>query len=392
MKKTYLILGFGKSGKAAGYFLLKNNEKVIAFDDRYIKDEKIYVYQNYKDINFENVKTLVISPGISNKHIIARLAIENNIEIISEIELGFRYLKNKCIGITGTNGKTTLVSMISHILNDNNIKAKALGNIGNSLTEYLMNFDENDVLVLELSSFQLEHVMTKVLDIACIINITPDHLDRYDNFLSYVKAKINILNILKNENNFFASRDIGDYLSKEKCNLISDDLSEIAKSICVKFDLSKKEIKDSLKKFKRPPHRLEFVAKKNNVSFYNDSKATNIESVIYAVNNFNKNIIIIVGGKDKKLSYKKWNNVFKNKIKHIIAIGQAAEKIREDLQNFNVEIFNSLDLAVSKAFKIAKKKDIVLFSPGCSSFDMYKNYEHRGEEFKRIVYTILKRE
>ncbi len=399
MEKKYLVLGLGKSGKAACSFLLNRKKQIIAVDNNLIEDEEIKKLKQsnvevLKDnnVDFKNIEKVVISPGVNPNHEIVKKAKENNIEVLGEIELGCKYLKNKCIAITGTNGKTTLTKLICHILNENNKKASALGNVGISLTSYIDKLQEDEIVVLELSSFQLETLYTKFIDAAVIINITPDHLDRYKTLQDYAVAKLNIVNCLKKDKILYTTKKVIKryFVLNNKINIkeVKDEVDDIAKEICLDWQISKENIDRAIKSFKRIEHRLEFVREINDVSFYNDSKATNVDSVLYAVKKIKTTIVLIAGGVDKGSTYKIWKKSFKNKVKHIIAIGQSANKIKLELVGFDVQIINDFELAVKKAFSLAQKNDCVLLSPGCSSFDMFKNYEHRGEVFKKIVNSI----
>lgn len=399
MEKKYLVLGLGKSGKAAINLLLSKHKKVIGIDNNLIENEEI---QRLRQLNVEilkdnnidlsHIEKIIISPGVNPNHEIIKKAREYNIEVLGEIQLGCQYLKNKCIAITGTNGKTTLTKLISHILNENKIKAVPLGNVGVSLTSYIEKLKEDEVVVLELSSFQLETMYSKCIDAAIIINITPDHLDRYETLKEYATAKLNIVNCLKNDRFLYTTKEVRKryFVLNSKINIkeVENDVDEIAKVVCFDWGIEKEKIDKAIKTFKRPEHRLEFVREINGVNFYNDSKATNVDSVIYAVKKINTPIILIAGGIDKGFPYKIWNKFFKNKVKNIIAIGQSANKIKNDLKGFDVQILNDLESAIKKAYSLAKKDDSVLLSPGCSSFDMFKNYEHRGEVFKKIVNSM----
>ena len=398
MQKKYLILGLGLSGRSAAFFLLSQNEKVIAIDNNLVEDDEIKKLKENKNItifnknifcDFSYIKKVVVSPGINPNHEILIKAKKNNIEIISEIELGSQFLKNQCIGITGTNGKTTLTKLITHILNENNIVAKALGNIKTPLTSYIIKANIKDILVIELSSFQLERTQTRFLDAAIITNITPDHLDRYESFQEYVKAKLNILKILKKRKILFTTKKVIKSFIVKNTNInikeVKEEMADIALDVCLDFKISKEKILKAIKTFKNVTHRLEFVREINGISFYNDSKATNIHSVIYAVEKIKKPIILIAGGVDKGKNYQEWKKVFENRVEYILLIGMSAKKIKNDLKGFKVEIFPSLELASKKAFSLAKNFYNILFSPGCSSFDMFKNFEHRGDEFKKIV-------
>ncbi|NGX28360.1 MAG: UDP-N-acetylmuramoylalanine--D-glutamate ligase [Candidatus Anoxychlamydiales bacterium] len=397
MQKKQLILGLGLSGRAAAFFLLSQNKKVIAIDNNLKEDDEIKKLKKNKNIeifkknlvDFSKIEKVIVSPGIDPKHEILKKAQKNNIEIISEVELGALFLKNRCIGITGTNGKTTLTKLIVHILNENNIQAKALGNIKTPITSYINQADIDDILIIELSSFQLEKMYTKFLDAAIITNITPDHLDRYLSFEDYVEAKLNILRCLKNENFLYATQKVLKTFIVKNSNInikeVKEDVVDIAIDVCMDLSIEKENILKAIKTFKKVEHRLEFVREIKNISFYNDSKATNVHSVIYAVMKIQTPIILIAGGVDKGSSYNEWKKVFENRVEYILLIGESSKKIEKELKGFKVQICSSLKIALEKAFSLAKKNYSILFSPGCSSFDMFKNFEHRGEEFKKIV-------
>ena len=213
-----IVLGYGKSGKSASDLLLKKGYEVIAVDKKKVFDDtsdrflSVFQEDEIKDIS-RDVDFIVLSSGIKCSHRICKLAKKKKIPIISEIDLAFRYIKNRCVGITGTNGKTFVVSLIEFVLNKNNIKAKAVGNIGKSLSSYALEFfDENDILIMELSSFQLDFLKSKILDIALIINICEDHIDWHGSMENYIKAKFNISKCLKNKKNkncfFYISKEI----------------------------------------------------------------------------------------------------------------------------------------------------------------------------------------
>ncbi|NGX48650.1 MAG: UDP-N-acetylmuramoylalanine--D-glutamate ligase [Candidatus Anoxychlamydiales bacterium] len=417
MKNIYLILGLSLSGKAASFFLLnqRKNIRVIAIEDNLKEDTEVKLLkkQNVKIFNsidfienfsdFNKIKKVIISPGFNPEAKIVKIIKKNKIEIISEIELGARFLKenkiykNKIIGITGTNGKTTLTKLIEHILNENKIKAKGLGNIKIPFTSYLTKSflknnnveNQRETFILELSSFQLEKMKTKFLDLAIITNITEDHLDRYPNFKAYANAKLRIVKCLKNDKNLYVTKKVlkSFIVNNSKINIkeVKEDIEDVAIKICLDLKIAKKNILFAIKTFKPLEHRLEFVREIKGVYFYNDSKATNVDSVIYAVKKIKGSIILIVGGKDKGFSYRIWNKHFKDNVKYVLAIGESSKKIKKELIGCRVQIIKDLKTAIEKAFSLAKKEDRVLLSPGCSSFDMFKNYEHRGDSFKKFV-------
>lgn len=401
-----IVLGYSLSGKSAALFLKKQGYDVIALDrdEKKFDDEKILFLSDKSPLDFKGVKMVVYSSGIKPNHDVCLQAKKNKVLVLSEAELAFKFLKNKSIGVTGTNGKTTVVSLIELVLNQNGIKARAVGNIGKSLTSVLLEEDSKDVLVVELSSFQLKSFQKKVFDAAVITNITPDHLDWHDTFDDYMQSKLRMQNCVKKNKKLFVSKELvqsfkkhllRDYIVFDECSL--DEVpqedrknAQAAFCVCREWGIEKEDFLKSYKTFQKPHHRIELVATVNGISFYNDSKATNTFSVIHAVNNLSGPIILIAGGHEKGLSYEIWQKAFKNKVKSIFLIGDCAKRMKEELKDFAPEVVENLEAATLKAFKMAKKDDKILLSPGSSSFDQFKNYEHRGEEFKRIVSIIEK--
>jgi len=400
-----LILGFGKSGRSAALFLLTKGYSVTVIDKKEIdkKDfflkKAVFLKENAK-IDFSQFKFLIISSGISKKHPIVIKAKKAKIIVLDEVELAFLYIKkNICIGITGSNGKTTVTSLIEFVLNQNNVKAIALGNIGRSVTSYLLKKNEREVLIIELSSFQLSKIKKKILDIAVILNVSEDHIDWHGSLREYVKAKFNIQRCLKKNKKLFISSDVRrryfKYL-KNDFEIFDDKESNqnlaAAYYVCKEFGIKKEDFLKSFNEFKADENRIEFVSIIKGIYFYNDSKSTNAESTIYAVGKLKRNIILIAGGIDKNISYKKWRKIFKYKVKYIFLIGKCAKKMEEELKNFKPEVVIFLKEAVNKAFEIAQKGDKILLSPGCASFDQFDDYIHRGKEFKRLVNILEKRE
>ncbi|HSW72479.1 MAG TPA: Mur ligase family protein [Chlamydiales bacterium] len=399
-----IVLGFGKSGKAAAALYLKHGFKVVALDKA--KPESPLNGIELKDddvekVDFSNVKELLLSPGISPSHPVVLEAKRRKIPVVGEIELGFRYFKNRAIGITGSNGKTTVTLLTTHVLNSAGIKARALGNVGVPLTSF--NGDEKEILVVELSSFQLETLKEVCLDAALITNITPNHLDRYPSMDEYRSAKLEIQKVIKPNEVLFIHSNLKKWIEHESFNYDKIPLKIRGKypihkenllaafSLASYFGVKKKEFFSALKTFTPPPHRLECVGKKDGVTFYNDSKATTIESVIYAVKTLKGPVNLIVGGVDKGAPYFPWKKAFKNRVKRIYAIGLAAKKIKEELESdFEVILEDSMSQALSSAYKSAEVNDIILLSPGCSSYDSFRSFEHRGDEFRFQVQQLIK--
>lgn len=444
--KTAIVIGLGVSGCSAAHFFLENGVLVTGIDDNLEKIKNTPRLRELVDkgLVFAETSTIppsadfvVASPGIPQSHPIIKLARENKCEVLGEIELACRYLSNRMLGVTGTNGKTTVTLLVSHVLNQSGISAHALGNSGTPLTDFLRSDRKtaDDVLVVELSSYQLETLQARCLDAAVLLNITPDHLDRYGNMHEYASAKSRIGACLKNHTDLNCSSEIDQsplYIH-ESCareypilgaltygyhneNTIQTDLYQIfhlgtplfslpkrlqgkpshdvenimaAFALCQKIGITGAQFFKALETFNKPPHRIEFVRQHNGISYVNDSKGTNIDAVIKAVTSVDGKVILIAGGVDKGAAYTPWIEVFTEKVRCIIAIGQASKKIASDLdKHIPVRVCESLNAAVAAAHREAKPGETVLLSPGCSSYDMFKDYEHRGDEFKRIVQAL----
>jgi UDP-N-acetylmuramoylalanine--D-glutamate ligase len=375
---------------------------------------------------------IVVSPGVPSDSKIILEARKRGIEIISEIELAYNYCKGKIIAITGTNGKTTTTSLCEHVFRNSGIKTYAAGNIGLAFSEIVLDVKEDEAVALEVSSFQLDLIDKFKPNIAMILNITPDHLNRYQNKLeNYINSKLRIYKnqdeheflILNKDDKTILNSDIkpeskiyyfslneeienGCYLKNNniiyrengkelfKCSINDINLkgehnyaNAMAVIIAAKiFGLENKKIKMALGDFQGVEHRLEFVREINGVKYINDSKATNIDSVWYALRSFNNPIFLILGGQDKGNDYNQIKELVKEKVKKIYAIGSSADKIFNFFHSLvKVEIQPTLEDVVAAANKEARKNDIVLLSPACASFDMSRNYEHRGIVFKEVV-------
>ncbi len=445
--QSVLIIGLGISGKSAARYLLTTGSHVWAIDDKFsaikasaeiskLQSDGLKCIENPE--SFEKLRLLdfdlvVVSPGVPKNHPFYALAIQKNVPIIGEIELALRQFakKNcKCIGVTGTNGKTTVNFMLEHIFNENGISAKAVGNSGIPLTSLLLDSSVPmpEILAIELSSFQLETLQTPILDAAVLLNITPDHLDRYASMVEYAEAKAHIFACVKSdrisyvdENCYLAFKTILEKYSlktygyRPSCNLysnfdqilwngsiecalpleyqgkVSHDLENMLAvyGIGREFGLATENIMRALLSFKKPPHRLEFVKEIEGVTYINDSKATNIDAVIRAVESIQTSIILIAGGVDKGSPYTPWLEPFAGRVKAICTIGQAAEKIKNELHHhFPIYPFKTFDEAIIFAAGLAQPTETVLLSPGCASFDMFSSYAHRGETFKTIINNL----
>jgi UDP-N-acetylmuramoylalanine--D-glutamate ligase len=391
-----LVIGFGVSGKSAAKFLCNKGYEVETYDKDPEKKGAFVFYSNVDDVKTD-YDLAVLSPGVPLDHPLVKKITDANIELIGEIELACRYLSQPMIGITGTNGKTTVTLLVTHVLNSCGIKAIALGNVGTPLTTEI---DQNIVIVCELSSYQLETLISKPLNQAAILNITPDHLDRYHSMDRYAEAKFLIQRNIKNDGLLVVDKrsiDAFGNLHHFKNTIVVPSLKThdlenayAAFELVKPYGITEEEFNEAYKTFRKPPHRIEYIAEYEGVKFYDDSKGTNIDATLRAVSAINEPLVLIAGGVDKGFPYSGWIEPFKGKVKKIIAIGAAAPKIEKDLkEHIPVECVSSLKEATLNAFQSAKKGETVLLSPGCSSLDMFKDYADRGRQFQAFVRGLI---
>jgi len=350
---------------------------------------------------------VVVSPGVEETSLALKWAKEYKIPVIGEMELGYRFCNGRIIAITGTNGKSTVTTLIGQILKDGGFDVVVCGNIGNSLSGEIKKIGKDTWVVLEVSSFQLETIVDFKPHIAVILNITDDHMDRYSKFDDYFSEKLKV----------FKNQDEGDHLilnydaenlrglekiarSKvsfyKKCpSDIFDtrlkgvhNTENILASILVSSIVGVKmpSMLDTIKNFKGLAHRFETVGVIDGVEYIDDSKGTTVDSTARAIDSCKSPVILIAGGKDKHSDYGAIRSKVKGKVKGLILIGEAKEAIARALKGVSIMYTaKDMDEAVRLARRIAKKGDSVLLSPMCSSFDMYKSYKHRGEVFKKAV-------
>ncbi len=433
-----LVMGLGVSGRAAADFLLRRGACVHAVDGDMnllqrnpeiegLRQRGVKISHEEAIADPSGFQLVVISPGIPQTHPLRALAKAAGVEIIGEVELACRFLKGPFLGITGTNGKTTTTLLTTHILNCSGRSACALGNVGVAMTSEAAEraLVGNQIIVAELSSFQLETLHSPIIDAAVVLNITPDHLDRYSGMEAYAEAKMHIAQRIKPKGVLYLEKKCCDefgYLLKgiapktygytQDSDLFTDlhnlfinnklvcvlpcayqggkshDLENVmaAYALCNHLGVTAQQFIEALASFKKPAHRIEFVKKIGEVAYYDDSKGTNIDAVMRAVEALRGDIVLIAGGVDKGAAYTPWIAAFNNRVKCICAIGQAAPKIKQDLGHaLHVELLNTLEEAVAFAARIAAPGDNVLLSPGCASFDMFRDYVHRGKEFQRAV-------
>ena len=444
-KPRIVILGAAESGVGAAVLAQKKGFDVFVSDKGKIKEEYRRLLDKHS-ISFEeethseekilSANEVIKSPGIPEKAEIMKKIRSKNIPVISEIEFAGRYTNARMIGITGTNGKTTTTMLVYHILQKAGLRVGLAGNVGKSFALQVAEHDY-DYYVLELSSFQLDDMHQFRCHVAILTNITPDHLDRYNYELkNYVMAKFRILNnqtqadafvycaddpitneylplvdvkakkypfsiktrleegawledqqlIIKTQNNQF-NMLIHELALQGKHNLYNSMAAGITARV---EEIRKETVRESLSDFRNVEHRLEYVSTVHGIEFVNDSKATNINSTWYALESFNKPVVLILGGVDKGNDYTMLEELVREKVKAIVCLGKDNKKIISAFKGMVDEIVEtgSADEAVRESYRIGKKGDVVLLSPACASFDLFENYEDRGRQFKRAVKAL----
>lgn len=443
--KRIVVLGGGESGAGAAVLAKKQGFDVFLSDLSEIKAEYKALLDQY-EIAWEekqhteelilNANEVIKSPGIPEKAPLIKKLHTLGTPIISEIEFAGRYTKAKMICITGSNGKTTTTMLVYHILKNAGLNVGLAGNVGQSLALQVAN-DSYDYYVLELSSFQLDGMNEFKADIAILLNITPDHLDRYEyNFQNYIDSKFRITQNQTEEDSFIfwendpvikaelAKRNIQSTMypfsiertEKTKAFIEQDELiiktlkslftmpttelalkgmhntynSMAAGLAATIVDVRKETIRQSLQDFQGVEHRLEYVATVKNIRFINDSKATNVNSCWYALQSMKTPVVLILGGTDKGNDYSEIEELVKEKVKGLIFMGLDNKALHAffDGKVSNIVDVQSMEDAVNTAYKMASDGDTVLLSPCCASFDLFKNYEDRGRLFKNSVRNL----
>ena len=435
-----LIVGMGKTGYSIAEFLKNKNIRISVYDsEKSIHD----IRKELKGINISNyydglleekylnsIDCIAVSPGIDLRNPVLKKAIKDKIPIINDLTLFFNKInheKTKVIGVTGTNGKTTVCTLLEYLFSKAGYKAISAGNIGLPMLG-IKSINDLDFIILELSSFQLEVKNQLTFDIAVILNITEDHMDRYDTFGDYAMAKHSILEYAKIKI-ICADDEVMKEWNVEDAIVFSERIKKNKKAYGIKDEKNKKyivdhsnlkieitnvnllgrhnqlnlmaaiavfkqfdnrfdEIASVLQRFPVINNRLEWVKEVNGINFYNDSKATNVSSAIAAVNSFEgKNIFLIAGGDSKRQDLSLFSKALKNKVRKLYLIGKDAELIKNTCKGLEVEIkiLKTIKDATHQAFNDAKSGDIILLAPACASHDMYKNYIERGNDFKSIV-------
>lgn len=441
-KKKILVVGLGDTGQSVLHFLANKECDIQAIDTRLDIDNFDEIKEKFKDIKFSigekfnddiinDVELIIISPGVSLRESYLQTALNRGIPVIGDIEI-FALVKpvsSKVIGITGSNGKTTVTSLVGDLLKAAGISVIVGGNIGVPILNTL-NQKAPEAYVLELSSYQLETTYSLALEAAVVLNISEDHMDRYESIEEYAKAKYRIFNHAKktilnrdddyhkskiNENSVTFGNNLDDknygikkngnqyFIAKGNAEIISIDEIKLkgahnilnimaALALCESFMISKDVIKKVLSQFKAPPHRVEYINSISGIDFYNDSKGTNVGATIAAIHCMTKPILLIAGGDGKSQNFKPLIGPSKGRVKNIALIGKDAKIMQEVFSGgvIPTTIEKNLETAIIKSFELAEAGDVVLLSPACASTDMFKNYIHRGEVFKDCVSKLKK--
>jgi len=455
--KKVLVVGCGTSGVSVSKYLVKQGARVMITDTRQrtelseplkeLGDLKVeFELGGHTERSFSGAEVIIVSPGVNiQNHQLIQMAKAKGTPITSEIELAVSELEQPLIAITGTNGKSTLTTMIGEMYKADNKKAFIGGNLGTPLIEYINEGQPGQVAVAELSSYQLELTEKMVPAVAIFTNIDQDHLDRYGTMENYIAAKKRLLKVcdrnswvilnyddpvlqgfaadnvgkliwftMKNpmkQGGEFAEKFFGAYFDAEQNAVIAKvtgkeevyplkDLKifgdhnkqNIMAAICAArvMGVSQPAVQTCINTFKGLPHRLEFVRKKDGVFFFNDSKATNIQSVQASLGAFKRSaVIMIAGGKDKNMDFTPLVPYVQGRVKLLILVGEAKEKINRALGDFTeTYLVGTFEEAVLMSFQKSRNSDVILLSPGCSSQDMFRDFEERGDYFKKLVNAL----
>ncbi len=445
MNKRVIILGAGESGVGAAMLAKSKGYDVLVSDVGEIKssykkdllDNKISFEENgHSELLLNKADLIIKSPGIPEKAAVVIKAIEQKIEVIDELEFAFRFTEKPIIAITGSNGKTTTTLLIHHLLTQSGVKAGLAGNVGHSLARQVIK-DKAEVYVVEMSSFQLDAITTFKPTIAILLNITPDHLDRYNyDFDKYANSKMRIVKNMQpkdclihfeqdevlhqkviqlsqsiqlapigfkqlNQTVGFKSDkglsiQLGDVQFSVTSNLwplkgehnVLNMLAAI--TAVLQYGVSKEDVQKHLPTFKNAPNRMEHITFINGVEFVNDTKATNVEAVYYALGSYPNNIVWIAGGQDKGNDYNQIKEIVAKKVKAMVCLGVDNKKLTNFFEPIIANISETQDIkeAARMAYEYANKNDVVLLSPACASFDLFKNYASRGDLFKEAVFEL----
>ena len=439
---TVTVIGAARSGVAAAELLSSHGARVFVSDQQtadrlrssveLLGRRGIPVETGGHTDRVYDCSLMVISPGVPSNAPVVLGALEKKIRVVSELEAASWFCRCPIIAVTGSNGKTTTATLIGRILGDAKKKHVVAGNIGTAFSSVVLGLAETDLAVLEVSSFQLDHCETFHPSVSVILNITEDHMDRYNHSMEqYAASKARVFMNQSGDDVVVYSADdewTGKTIRKARCRALPFSLSrrfdegafvenetlvlarEGKRSPVISLDeisirgmhnaynamasalvgsmlgASTASIRSTLRNFKGVEHRLEFVKEVNGIKYVNDSKATNVDSVWYALQAFTQPLIVLMGGRDKGNDYSRLQELVRKRVKAIVAIGESAEKVEQAFkEQTRVQRAVSMDQAVRMAADLASRGDVVLLSPACASFDWFQNYEHRGNVFKELV-------
>jgi UDP-N-acetylmuramoylalanine--D-glutamate ligase len=444
-KKKVLVVGLKRTGVALAEFLAKRHARVTLTD---LSDEKtlspfIEKIRNldvtielgrHREETFESADLVVLSPGVPHTLLPVQRALARNVSVMGEIELAYTFIREPIVAVTGTNGKTTTTELLGAILRRSGKKVFVGGNIGNPLIGYVDQPEKADIIVVEISSFQLDTTRTFRPNVAVLLNITDDHLDRYDSFSAYVDSKMRIfshqgpsdkailntadplvLPYLKGvksqiwNSNATTLTEPGATIEKDHIGFHPDGLKNhkldlagvllkgrhnmenisAAGLAAMAVGCTLQNIQSALGEFKGLSHRVEYVKTVQGVKFFDDSKGTNVDAVKKAIETFDEPIVLIMGGRDKGGNFYLLRECVRKGVKHVVAMGESRNIILSALKDSaKTTLAGDMKDAVAQAFKVAAPGDVVLLSPGCSSFDMFESYAVRGDVFKKVVNGI----
>ncbi len=427
--KYILVAGLGKSGTSIAKFLKSQGENIIATDSDPLKIEIAEELEHigikteigfHRAQTFENAEKIIVSPGIPLNNNFLAMARKKGIPITGELDLAEEFIDIPVIAITGTNGKTTVTTLISEMLKASGFKVFKGGNIGVPLMDYLMRDEKADIMVAEVSSFQLDTAGRFSPDVAVLLNITEDHINRYKDFSAYSDSKWSIFKNQTYDNlaiinsaiqdvekrcknitsipvlfggNNISTADLKPYRIWQEDSVIdisgaglkgNHNRENIAAAClaCLALGGSISAIERTVNSFKGLPHRIEYAGTINGVDYIDDSKGTNPDAVVKALECCGNNIILILGGRSKNTQFSYMAEAIKHRVKTIIALGESKEEIKKDLSGIcRIMDADSMEQAVDIAYDIALSGDTVLLSPACASFDMYESYSARGDDF-----------
>jgi len=446
--KKISVIGAARSGIAVAQVLREKGSKVFVSDSASAEKLQSQITMlNSLGIEYEvdghtqrvlDADLIVLSPGVPSNASVVLEAERHDIPIVSELELTSWFCPSPIIAVTGSNGKTTTTTLIGRILGDAKYKHTVAGNIGTAFSSVLSALDSTSVAVLEVSSFQLDHVEAFRPKISVLLNITPDHLDRYNgSFEKYIASKCRVFENQTNDDYLIYNYDdtetrehvrrmaslhvqtlpfgidqefdegafvedgmLTTLIDGKRTGIIETDqisirgihnlYNSMAATLAAQImDVGAASIRATLKNFKGVEHRLEFVREINGVKYVNDSKATNVDSVWYALQAFKEPIVLLLGGRDKGNEYSRLHDLVEQHVKTIVAIGESADKVAAEFKTItNVVRATSMEEAMKLAQTSAMAGDVVLLSPACASFDWFEHYEHRGKVFKQLVNSL----